>query len=156
EVFLHRRLGDVALPELASQPAGAVFEETRGGGRIVEGFVVARAILLVVHVLAEGAAEGGGMRPREDGEGSETLGMAEGGEPGDLPAQVGPHEVKGRRAVAARRGEIQHVGDEPIDAVGSEPRRIGSDAGRVAALIWGDRAIACGAEGGNLLAPRMP
>src|SRR5262249_17255509 len=82
--------------------------------------------------------------------------MAEGGDPGDLSATVVAHEVKGLRAVAARRGEIQHVGNEPIDAVGSEPRRIGSDAGRVAALIWGDRAIARGAEGGNLLAPRMP
>ena len=82
--------------------------------------------------------------------------MAEGGDPGDLSAPVVSYEVARARAVAARRGEIEHVGDEPIDAVRSKPRRIRTDARRVAALIWGDRAIARGAEGGHLLAPRMP
>jgi len=121
----------------------------------VKGLVVARAVLLVVHVLAEGASKGRGMRTREHGERGETLGMMKGGDPRDLPAPVVPHEMEGPRAVAARRGEIQHVGDEPIDAVGGESRRIGADAGRVAALVGSDRAIARDAESGDLLAPRV-
>src|SRR5215813_5560426 len=82
--------------------------------------------------------------------------MMEGGDPRDLPAPVVPDEMEWPRAVAARRGEIQHVGHEPVDTVGGEPRRIGAHAGRVAALVGSDRAIARGAEGGDLLAPRVP
>src|SRR5262249_12163544 len=117
--------------------------------------MVARAVLLVVHVLAEGASKGRGMRARKHGERGEALGMMEGGDPRDLPAPVVPHEMEWSRAVAARRGEIQHVGHQPVDAVGSEARRIRADAGRVAALVGSDRAIARGAEGGDLLAPRV-
>src|SRR5262249_61416122 len=94
EVFLHRRFGHVALPELPSQPAATVLQEPARGGRIVEGLVVARAILLVVHVLAEGASKGGGMRARKHGERGEALGGMESGDARDLPAPGVPPEME--------------------------------------------------------------
>src|SRR5262249_3459401 len=121
EVFLYRCLGDVTLPELASQPSTAVLEETGGGGRIVEGLVMARALLLIVHVLVEGTAEGSRMRAREDGERGETLGMTKGRDPRDLPAPVVPDEMERPRGVTARCRQMERVGKEPVDAVGSEP-----------------------------------
>ncbi len=61
EVLLAGRLRHVALPELPSQPAPSIFEKPGRGARIEKGLVMARAVLLVVRVLAEGAPERSGM-----------------------------------------------------------------------------------------------
>jgi hypothetical protein len=157
EIFFAGRLGHAAFPELPAQPVAAVFEKTRRGVRIVKGLVVTRAILLVVGVLAEGTTEGRGMRTREHGEGGEALRMAVGDAPRDLDARVGPHEMKGPGRVSVHCREVEHVGHEPVDAVGGEAgRRSGTHARGIAALIGGDRVIAGRGESGHLLPPRVP
>jgi len=157
EILLARRFGHAALPELSAQPAAAVFEKTRRGVGIVKGLVMTRAILLVVGIFTESATEGRRMRAREHGEGGEALRMAVGDAPRDLAAPVVPHEMKGPGRVPVLRCEVEHVGHEPVDAVGGEAgRRIGTHARGIAALIGGDRVIAGRGESGHLLPPRVP
>ncbi len=74
--------------------------------------------------------------------------------PGDLAAPVVAHEMEGPGAVAVRRREVEHVGDEAIDAISREARRrIGAHAGGVAALVGGYGAVARGPERGHLPPP---
>jgi hypothetical protein len=117
---------------------------------------MARAVLLLVRVLAEGAAEGGRMRARENRERNDPLGIAMRGGPAHVPAPIVADEVQGLCAVPLLRGEIQHVADQAVHRVRVEIGGIGPHARRVAALIGRDGAIASGTERGDLLAPRVP
>ena len=115
---------------------------------------MARAVALLVGVLLKGPPEGRGVRPGEHRERRHAVGVARGHEPGHLPAPVVSDDVKARRRWSARRlGQVEHVGDEPIDAVGREiGGRVGAHPGRVASLVGGDGPVAGGAERRDLLA----
>jgi hypothetical protein len=66
-------------------------------------------------------------------------------------------EMEALRAMAFGRGQVQDVGDQAIHAVGVEAGGgIWAHAGRIAALIRRESAIAGGSERRHLLAPRVP
>ena len=92
---------------------------------------MARAMALVVGVLLKGPSEGRGVWPGQHRERGHAVGVARGHEPRHLPAPVMSDDVKARRCGSARRlGQVEHVGDEPIDAIGREiGGRIGTHPG---------------------------
>jgi hypothetical protein len=121
----------VGVDEQSTQPLGVVFEEQPGGGRVVEGAVVAGAMTLIVEVVAQGESEGARVRTRENGEGGEPLGVAGGHDPRHLASPIVTHEVKAMALIESAGGrQVEHVLDEPVDAIGLEAGgRIGPDAG---------------------------
>ena len=106
--------------------------------------------LRLLRVERERTGERRWVRPRQDGERLDAVGMVRGGEPCDLATPVVTHEVEGLGAQRIR--EVEHIGDEPRRRVGGDVLR--SHAGRVAALIGSDRVETGGGERRHDVTPR--
>ncbi len=154
EVLLDGGEAHSLVGQQAAEAPGAVLEQAGTGGGIVEDPVMARAVLLIVGVLVEGPAERGRMGPRQNGEGAEPSRMAVRGDPRHVAAPVVADQVKRPAGCSARVGKVEHVLDQPVDAVGGQaPGRVRPHAGGVAALVRGHRAVAGRAQRGNLVPP---
>ena len=161
---VHRGVEGVALGErgevgvgVGGRHAGVVEHPAQRGavvgpppiGQLRRHRAVVLRSLRLLGVEGERAGERGGVGSRQDGERQEAIGVTGGRQPRDLPAPVVADEVE---AVGAEDvGEVEHVGDEAVDAVRIDLGR--THARRVAALVRGDGVEAGGPERRDAVAP---
>src|SRR5215510_8932311 len=96
------------------------------------------------------------MRPRQNGERGESLGMLVGYAPRDLSAPVVADQVEALALAAGRIGDLDGVIDQPVESVVGKLGGIGPRARRVAALVGRDRPVASGGERGKRRVPAVP
>src|SRR5476649_2012577 len=96
------------------------------------------------------------MRTGQDGERGETFGMAIRHAPRHLSAPVVTDEVEALAGGTRGIGDVDRVGDELVEEVVVEIRRVRPRARRVAALVGSDGAVACLGELRQCSAPTMP
>jgi hypothetical protein len=99
----------------------------------VEGPVVAGAVLLVVGVLLERAAEGGGVGARPDRQRPDASRMVMRGDPGHVAAPVVADQMERLTGFVGGIRNVEHILDQPVDPVGGqvEHKRPGGGAGGV-------------------------
>src|SRR5919206_473638 len=107
--------------------------------------------LPLVGIAAERLAERRAVRSGNRAQGPQPLGMRGGGHPGHRRAPVVADEVEAWPA--ERVGDRHHVADQLLGHVGLDLRR--ADAGRVAALVDGDRAVPRRGEHRELMLPLL-
>ena len=144
----------VRRPAIA-QPFGIVGQHDIGGIGLEERLVMPRAMRLIAVGHLQRAVEGVGMRPRQDGERGDALGIAVGQRPGDAAAPIMAGEMKARFAVTRGRDDRHRIVHQPVDVIARMIARIGPRAGRIAALARRHRAIAHVGQGGDLRVPAM-
>jgi len=109
--------------------------------------------VLLVGIAVEGGGEGVGVRPRQDAQREQAIGMGGGDRPGDLTAPVDAGEMEARAGAGDGFGDFDHVGGQSVDRVVGEVGRVGTGARRIAALVGRDGAETGVGQGRELVSP---
>ena len=117
KMFLDRRRGHALAEQAVAQAARIVGQQHLAGLGLEECAVMARAVLLSPSGFCERAAERLRMRPRQDGERGEPLGMRAGHAPRDLPAPIVADQMEALAVVARGRGDLEGVGHQLVEGV---------------------------------------
>lgn len=118
--------------------------------------MVTGATLLIAVGHGQRVGECHRMWPRQDGEGSEALGITIGDQPGEAGPPVVTDQMKVAVAMAGRLGDVERVADQVVDAVIVEIGRVGPGADRVAALVGRHGEIPGRRQRRHLGCPEMP
>ena len=98
--FFDRVSGNAGGRPPLAQPSGVIGKNDIGGAGLEESLVVPGALRLFAVRHLQGAIEGVGMRPRQDGERGQPLRKPIGERPGDAAAPVVADEMKAAFPVA--------------------------------------------------------
>src|SRR5260370_15481199 len=99
KMLLDRGSRNAGRRETLAQPFGIVGKNNIGGAGLEKSLVVPRAVRLIAILHLQGAIEGVGMRPRQDGERAQPLRKTIGQRPGNAAAPVMADEMKAALAV---------------------------------------------------------
>ena len=95
------------------------------------------------------------MRPRQDRERGDPLGVAIGERPGDAAAPIMAGQMKAPVGIATGRDDRHRIVHQAVDVIARKIVRVGPRARRIAALARRDGAIAHVGQRSDLRAPAM-